>query len=71
VVLQWPNELIAVALPGSPRELIDRWEDRGYDVVRFAPDVSTWSVSFRKLGRLLGVSPAGNASIAQTGETSS
>jgi hypothetical protein len=54
VVLQWPDELIALALPETARELTDDWIERGYDVVRFSADTTTWPVSFRKLARLLG-----------------
>ena len=55
VVLQWPDELIALALPGVPREITDDWMERGYDIMRFSSDLITWPVSFRKLARLLGV----------------
>jgi len=54
VVLQWPDDLIATALPETPRAIIDDWTERGYDLVRFAADLTTWPVSFRKLARLLG-----------------
>jgi hypothetical protein len=55
VVLQWPDELIALALPETPREIADAWTEKGYDIVRFSADLTTWPVSFRKLARLLGV----------------
>lgn len=53
VVLQWPNELIALVLPDTPPEVAEAWPDRGYDLSRFGSDVTTWPVSFRKLARLL------------------
>jgi hypothetical protein len=55
VVLQWPDELIALSLPETPREITDAWIERGYDVARFTSDLSTWPIGFRKLARLLGV----------------
>lgn len=54
-VLQWPDELIVLSLPSTPREITDAWAERGYDIARFADDITTWPVSFRKLARLLGV----------------
>jgi hypothetical protein len=60
VVLQWTNDLIAIALPDTPRELQHDWEERGYTFVRFASDESTWKPTFIRLARLLGVPPASN-----------
>ena len=54
-VLQWTDDLIAVALPDTPRELQAEWEERGYTFVRFANDTETWPTTFARLGRLLGV----------------
>jgi Lhr-like helicase len=55
LLLQWPDELIALVLPDTPREIAESWTEKGYDLARFSADVSTWPVSFRKLARLLGV----------------
>jgi hypothetical protein len=55
VVLQWPDDLVALVLPTTPWQIVEDWTERGYDVMRFSNDVSTWPTSFRKLGRLLGV----------------
>ncbi|HLU24771.1 MAG TPA: DEAD/DEAH box helicase [Longimicrobiales bacterium] len=55
VVLQWTDDLIAVALPDTPREVQAEWEERGYTFVRFANDTETWPTTFARLGRLLGV----------------
>ena len=55
VLLQWPDELIALVLPDTPREIAESWTEKGYDLARFSADVSTWPVSYRKLARLLGV----------------
>nr|MCU0650155.1 DUF1998 domain-containing protein [Gemmatimonadaceae bacterium] len=55
VLLQWPDELIALVLPDTPREIAESWTEKGYDLARFSSDVSTWPVSYRKLARLLGV----------------
>lgn len=55
VVLEWADDLIAVALPDTPSELQHAWEERGYTFVRFASDVSTWEPTFARLARLLGV----------------
>jgi Lhr-like helicase len=52
-VLQWSTDLIAVALPDTPRELQHDWEERGYTFVRFASDESTWPQTFARLARLL------------------
>jgi superfamily II DNA/RNA helicase len=54
-VLQWSDDLVAVALPDTPRELQHDWEERGYTFVRFASDESTWPQTFVRLGRLLGL----------------
>lgn len=53
VVLQWTADLVAVALPDTPRELQHEWEERGYTFVRFASDTSTWPPVFARLARLL------------------
>jgi hypothetical protein len=55
VLLQWPDELIALVLPDTPRDIAESWTEKGYDLARFSTDVTTWPVSFRKLARLLGV----------------
>ncbi|HWW82251.1 MAG TPA: DEAD/DEAH box helicase [Vicinamibacterales bacterium] len=55
VVLQWPDDLVALVLPTTPWHIVEDWTERGYDVTRFSNDVSTWPTSFRKLGRLLGI----------------
>lgn len=55
VVLQWADDLVAVALPDTPRELQAEWEERGYTFVRFATDTAAWPAVFARLGRLLGV----------------
>ena len=54
VILQWPDELIALVLPDTSREIADDWSEKGYDCSRFSADVTTWPVSFKKLARLLG-----------------
>jgi hypothetical protein len=53
VVLQWTDDLVAVALPDTPRELQYEWEERGYTFVRFAADIETWPQTFARLIRLL------------------
>jgi superfamily II DNA/RNA helicase len=53
VVLQWTDDLVAIALPDTPRELQHEWEERGYTVVRFAADTGTWPQTFGRLARLL------------------
>lgn len=55
VLMQWPDDLIALVLPDTPKDIAETWTEKGYDLARFSADVSTWSVSFRKLARLLGV----------------
>lgn len=55
VVLHWANDLVAVALPDTPRDLQGQWEDRGYTVVRFGEDTTLWPTLFAKLKRLLGL----------------
>jgi hypothetical protein len=55
VVLQWTEDLIAIALPDTPRDLQGDWEDRGYTFVRFAGDELAWPPIFARLARLLGV----------------
>jgi superfamily II DNA/RNA helicase len=55
VVLQWVDDSIAVALPDTPRDIQEAWEERGYTFVRFASDPSTWPQVFARLGRLLGL----------------
>jgi hypothetical protein len=55
VVLQWTDDLIAVALPDTPRELQADWEERAYTFVRFAGDEATWPPVFARLGKLLGI----------------
>lgn len=55
VVLQWTEDLIAIALPDTPRDLQADWEDRGYTFVRFAGDELAWPPIFARLARLLGV----------------
>jgi hypothetical protein len=59
-VLQWTDDLVAVALPDVTRELQADWEDRGYTFVRFPADESVWPSLFVRLGRFLGA-PAGAA----------
>ena len=53
IVLQWASDLVAVALPDTPRELQHEWEERGYTFVRFAADTSIWPPTFVRLVRLL------------------
>jgi hypothetical protein len=53
-VLQWTDDLLAVALPDTPRELQADWEERGYTFVRFATDETAWTAVFGRLARLLG-----------------
>jgi len=55
LVLQWADDLIAVALPDTPHALQAEWEERGYTFVRFAADTATWPRVFARLGALLGV----------------
>jgi len=55
VVLQWTDDLIAVALPDTPSDLQTEWEEKGYTFVRFANDTGTWPATFARLGRLLRV----------------
>lgn len=55
IVLQWTDDLIAVALPDTPRELQEAWEELGYTFVRFARDEATWPAIFMRLARLIGV----------------
>jgi hypothetical protein len=52
-VLQWTTDLVAIALPDTPRELQHEWEERGYTFVRFAVDMGTWPQTFARLARLL------------------
>jgi hypothetical protein len=52
-VLQWTGDLVAIALPDTPRELQHEWEERGYTFVRFAGDTGTWPQTFARLARLL------------------
>ncbi len=54
IALQWPRDLIAIVLPDTPKTVDREWDERGYTVIRFAAESSTWAASFRKLGRLLG-----------------
>jgi hypothetical protein len=55
VVLQWTDDLIAIARPDTPRELQHEWEEKGYTFVRFTNDETTWAPLFTRLARLLGV----------------
>lgn len=55
VILQWTEDLIAVALPDTPTDLQRAWEDRGYTFFRFADDELLWPPIFARLARLLGV----------------
>ncbi|MCU0975778.1 MAG: DEAD/DEAH box helicase [Steroidobacteraceae bacterium] len=57
-VPHWAALYAAVALPGLPREVQERWEERGYTVMRFPADEATWPALFGRLARLLGV-PSG------------
>jgi DEAD/DEAH box helicase/MrfA Zn-binding domain/Helicase conserved C-terminal domain len=59
VLLQWTDDLVAIALPDTPVELQHEWEERGYTFVRFASDPSTWPATFTRLARLLGTEPVG------------
>jgi Lhr-like helicase len=59
VVLQWSDDLVAVALPDTPRDLQADLEDRGYTFVRFSDDELMWPPIFNRLARLLGVSGGG------------
>jgi hypothetical protein len=55
VVLQWADDLVAVALPDTPRDLLDDWRDRGYAFVPFSANESAWPAAFARLGKFLGV----------------
>ncbi|MEY2117167.1 DEAD/DEAH box helicase [Rhodanobacter sp. FW106-PBR-R2A-1-13] len=55
MVLHWPGEYAAVALPDTPRELQAAWEDRGYTFIRFPADTNAWTPLFQRLARLLGL----------------
>ncbi|CAM5419000.1 hypothetical protein RLIN73S_00018 [Rhodanobacter lindaniclasticus] len=55
MVLHWPGEYAAVALPDTPRELQAAWEDRGYTFIRFPADTDAWTPLFQRLARLLGL----------------
>lgn len=54
VVFQWADDLVAIALPDTSRDLQSKLEDRGYTVVRFPADVVAWPAIFARLGRFLG-----------------
>jgi Lhr-like helicase len=51
----WPELYVAVALPDTPRDTQEAWEDRGYSIVRFAGDTTAWPNAFLRLARALGV----------------
>lgn len=55
IVLQWTDDLIAVALPDTSRELQADWEERAYTFLRFAADEAAWPPVFARLGKLLGI----------------
>ena len=63
IVLQWTDDLIAVALPDTPRELQADWEDRGYTFVRFVGDELAWPPIFARLAKLLGGAAASSGGI--------
>lgn len=52
-LLHWPDHLVAVALPDTPRSLQSEWEDKGYTFVRFTDDQSAWPVALKKLEKLI------------------
>lgn len=54
VVLHWPDQYAAVALPDTPRELQAAWEDRGYSFIRFPTNLDAWPALFQRLARLIG-----------------
>jgi hypothetical protein len=53
IVLQWADDLVAIGLPDTPRELQHEWEEKGYTFVRFASAEATWPATFARLLRLL------------------
>lgn len=61
-VLQWPDPMVAIALPDTPRDLQEQWEEVGYTFIRFMADSTKWSVPFGKLAPLIG-SPVNGAPV--------
>lgn len=52
-LLHWPEFYAAVALPDTPRELQEKWENRGFTFVRFPENDTSWGTLFSRLAKLL------------------